>query len=417
MMKRFLSTLLAAGILLLTLGACGRSDQTDPSEQQAVFSGHFAIYKNRIYSGGISAYSLYELNMDKIAAGEANYAELLCKDALCSHNSAYCVAYLNASSAEVLAEPTEGVMPNVYVSYQPLVNNINGSEITVDSGNGVLLRINLNDGTKKLLTDQLESCALQTALYGDSLYFITEGKTESGMRYRIGKISKNGGEITYYTPEEDTQLHLIDIADRKVYFNDQKGNIYTADEKLEDVSLLFTLPERMTSTNDDAADFCVRIYRGWLYFRQNYRATGYVDHYASDYYRLPLNDLQSAPELVFENLLTDHVYGFEGDLLYYAKAELQDGYTVIDPTTGVSKNRVTETGGNVYVYDLAKSEEKKLVSDIGVDLSADGCLANGYYVTIETSVYKQDGHAGYHILNLQNGELNHFEIYGTEFGF
>lgn len=419
MFKRIISALMITVLLLSFMSACSRGQtQTDAGEQHANFGETYAVYKNRLYSAGMASYRIYEFNIDKLTAGETDYIDSVCKDSLCAHNTAYCAAYLNASSANVLVEATENVMPTLYVTYLPIIMNISGSDISTESGKGTVMKIDLNTGTKKLLANQLESSAYQFASYGDSLYFTTTGKTDSGMRDRIGRISKDGGEITYYTPEEDTRLHLIDIVDGTVYFNDLDGNIYTADEKLDKVERLYTLPELMTSVNDAAADYCIRIYQGYLYFRQNYRATGYSDHYASDYYRLSIDHLQDEPELICENLLTTHLYGFAGDRLYYAKSEFQDGYKVINPNTHMEQSRVTETGGNVYAYDLASKTESKVISDCGVDFGQQGnLLTDQYLVTFSASAYQQERRDGFYMLDLTAGSLSYFEIPGTGSSF
>lgn len=416
MFKRIISALMITVLLLPVISACSRGQtHSDAGERHADFGGTFAVYKNRIYSAGMSSYSIYEFNIDKITAGETDYTDSICKDSLCAHNSAYCAAYLNASSTSILVEATENVMPTLYVSYLPIIVDISGSDFSTESGKGTLMKIDLNTGTKKLLANQLESSAGQFASYGDSLYFTTTGKTDSGMRDRIGMMSKDGGEITYYTPEEDTRLHLIDIVDGTVYFNDLDGNIYTADEKLEKVTPLYTLPEQMASTNDGAADYCIRIDQGYLYFRQNYRATGYSDHYASDYYRLSIDHLQDEPELICENLLTTHLYGFAGDRLYYAKAEFQDGYKVVNPYTNMEESRLTETGGNVYAYDLVSKTETKVISNCGVDFWQEGnLLTDQYLVALSASAYQQERRGGFYMLDLTTGSLSYFEIPGTD---
>lgn len=405
----FLIVILFVQMLL----SCTPSGETPQSELHANFGGMYAVYNNRLYTAGTSGFKIREYKIDPIFSGSSEYCEFICTDALCKHNTGACPGVLWGSGSTNLIADTSGdnVMPILYASYT-------SGLMPQDGGGGEIVRIDLNTNQKTTIVSDLSSAPSQIALYGDSLYIVTAVKTDDDSCYELSIIPKDGGDPYTYRPKDNADLYLIDIVNGTVYFSDHNGKIYTADKELKNVKLLYTLPELMTSTNDKAADFCVRINNGYLYFRKNYRPTGYSDHYASDYYRLPLSDLGQDAELVCKNLLTTHLYGFNGDTLYYAKAEFQDGYKVVNSHTNLEESRVTETGGNVYAYDLASKTESKVIPDCGVDFYwSDFLLTDHYFIDMSCSTYKQDVQGGYYILDIDSGELKRFIVPDSGFGY
>lgn len=412
-MKHRIMSLILSLTCLISLAACKRNADTDPTNDPSLTDNGALSDNGNIFASG-SASAEYDPNAAhgvKRVYGTLNAREMLewndaigfdyergvdhtiyylfddpakgyvlCFDPLCDHGGDYCPAFDNDAFEEIdgytVTFPNHIVLdrydnadsPVFYRAYkQPEVYNPMPGVSATREVSYRITRYDVSSGRRITLLDEIDGTITSLNTYGDHIYY-TESAGDD--RTTLRRLHKSGGEPIVLSSEGATTITLLDITDQTVY--------YTVDERyLYSCSADLTSPERLLDTaelkgSNDKPALLQRIQGGYLYYFGNYegvtvsKADGTVqlsDLYKWDCFRLPISDLTAEPELVAEDIcggflqsaFTEHYFYYEPAVFSYSDYS-------------GSLLGVNFSGGDLCAVDLKTLVHSTVVEDCGLNI-------------------------------------------------
>lgn len=231
--------------------------------------------------------------------------------------------------------------------------------------------------------------------------------------YFLNSIPKKGGDITTLELGKHGWT-LIYANESHVYYQDSANNVYRATIDLQNPEFIFYAETISARDSDHNGIF---IYNDYLYFESDYERVPFIEgdvvgiNFAKhSIRRVPLDNVNSASELVAENVLDYCVFGVGNNVLYYQPCIMAER---VD-----KRYSYMWTGGQLLGVNLDTLEPAEIVNDVGLNINGELSYAVGNALIVHAfptdGRYHRDANDGWGMVSLlldtTTGALYPFDV-------
>ena len=218
-------------------------------------------------------------------------------------------------------------------------------------------RYDLSKGTRTVVADGLKDEIQKLFTYGDYIYYVA---SNANFVEKICRIPKAGGEIE--TLKGDETIYRIEtINNQKLYYIADNQYLYRCNLDFTSTEKLMDLSKLKGYDADEAMGVDSRVVGNYLYYYADLQKV--AGSYSSNYYRIPLNDLEAEPQRIAENIIYGQIrFSSEGTMLYYQPAVFERVENSLEYTS------FNESNGTIYALDLNTLEQTTVCENIGINI-------------------------------------------------
>lgn len=218
----------------------------------------------------------------------------VCADSLCSHDTKSCPLFLGSGAFSMILDPVESKknhnMPILYIAYQDMYWDYEQNQV-VDNGYAIK-RYDMRTNTSYDIVSGYEDNILELYKNGDTIYYRTYSYEDG---YHLESIRKNGSDHKKLNCENEA-FTIQNIVGEAVYYTDSIGNLYKTDVD-------FSTNEYLMDTKTDMG--MTVISDTHIYYPDDIEVYDTIegkDFRKCSIYRIPLDNLEEAPECILEDV-------------------------------------------------------------------------------------------------------------------
>lgn len=318
---------------------------------------------------------------------------IICFDPLCDHCQEYCPAFDGDASYEtedgrtmtypyqiLLDKYDNANSPVIYRAYKQSSLYRPSPDMKTAISRPECYRIDrydLSTGKRITLLTDISGTITTLNTYGDYIYYNEENADQT---VTLKRLAKAGGPPISLEQDNLKTINVLDITDDFIYYTADERYLYRADADLKNPELLLDVAN-LKGSNDMPA-VLRRIQGGYLYYYGDFEIRKTTPNEAGisgdeEYcscYRVPLNELDSSPELVAKDFAFGYIYSaFTENYFYYQPA---------------GSDYFSEASRSLFAVNLDSLETKQVVEDCGFliyiqNTMGDNILFTGIPVTEE----------------------------------
>ena len=339
----------------------------------------------------------------------------LCFDPVCNHETGTfmedCQASMNIYTEEstgttpkpprpvsmLIDEYDNAGSPVLYLSYKRgATYEINGVSKEREP-DYCIERYDLSKGTRTVVVDGIKSTIAKLFTYGDYIYMVMADP--STFEQTICRISKAGGEIETLQGQSGEAYQILAMNDNKLYYLADSRYLSRCDLNLTNEERLLDIADLKGNMEENGNGIAGEIVGNYFCYFADFETINYGEK--CNCYRIPLNNLTAAPELIAENMVYSlSKYAFDEDTLYYQPAILEMVDKTDFPSNIKNTDFTNDSNGTLYALNLNTLKRTTVCEDIGMNINISAVF--GGKISFTGCAYRADADA----IKMANGTKN-----------
>lgn len=234
-------------------------------------------------------------------------------------------------------------------------------------------RYDFTQGTRTTVADGIMSTIHSMFTCGDYIYCITAEAGKVGGEQTLCRIPKTGGEFEEMpkTSDEDLTYTILEVYNDQLYYLLNTRYLYRCNLDFTNSELILDVATLKGTQSEKSNGIVEGVHNGYLYYHADIQMNNYGVEYGN-FYRVPINDLAAAPELIAENMIyapQKSIFNDSEDTFYYQPAVFEES----DPSPDANPNEyytdTTESNGTLFAVDLKTLEKTTVCEDIGMNIT------------------------------------------------